>query len=231
MESNKITLTLFDILSFLLPGYVVLLALSIIEATFFSSDLLALSILSDNWLISSVIAYFLGQFSHRIASFLNNKRPTWFENRDLRLMDSIYYHIRDLLAEFHSIEFKEGERIHSLETYLLADNYIIASGKTAERDSLIAREGFHKTSMIAFAILTVTALGTIFYGGLKLQFSSGVYVSLNIVGTIIASSFLLMITLVFWRGYAFFNRLKINNILLLAMTLRSLDKEKLGEQK
>ena len=212
MESNKITLTLFDILSYFLPGYIVLFALSIVEATFFSSDLLALSNITDNWLISSIAAYFLGQFNHRIASFLNDKRPKWFDNRDLRLMDSIYYHIRTLLTDFYSIEFKEGERLHSLETYLLADNYIIASGKTAERDSLIAREGFHKTSMIAFVILAMTVLATSFERGLSLQLSSGDYFSLNVVGTIILSSILLLITLVFWRGYAFFNRIKINNI-------------------
>ena len=230
MALDKISLTIFDILSYLLPGYVVLFALSIVEATFCGSNLLALSTLNDNWLTLSVIAYFFGQFSHRVASFLNDIRPVWFEDRDNRLVGSLYYHIRRLLADIYSIEFKEGERLHSLETYLLADSYIIASGNTAERDSLMAREGFHKTSMITFTILTITVLATTFCGGAKLQMASGSYYILGVMGSILTCFVLLLMTLVFWRGYAFFKRLKINNTLLLAMTLRTLDKEKLQKR-
>lgn len=229
MSIDNLGLTLFDILSYLLPGYVVIFALSIVEATFFSSDLLALATIKDNWLALSVLAYFFGQFSHRIASFINNKRPSWFNDHSQRLGDSIYYHIRNLLSEMHSIDFKEGERLHSLETYLLADSYVVASGKTAERDSLTAREGFHKTSMVTFAILTITVFVTLFNGGTKIQLTSGNYFTFSPVGSILVLVVLLLMTLAFWRGYTFFNRLKINNTLLLAMTLRALDKERLSK--
>ena len=227
MALEKVSLSIFDILSYLLPGYVVLFALSLVEATFFDSSLFALANLSDYWLISSIMAYFLGQICHRIASFLSNRWPAWFDNRDQKLIGSIYYHIRNLMAEMHSIEFEEGERIRSLETFQLADSYIVASGKTAERDSLMAREGFHKTSMTAFAIVSLAVLASLFGGGVKLQLTSGNYLTLNLFISAIAFGFLLIATLVFWRGYAFFNRLKINNILVLAMTLRTLDKESL----
>lgn len=227
MALEKVSLSIFDILSYLLPGYVVLFALSLVEATFFDSGLFALANLSDYWLISSIMAYFLGQICHRIASFLSNRRPAWFDNRDQKLIGSIYYHIRNLMAEMHSIEFEEGERIRSLETFQLADSYIVASGKTAERDSLMAREGFHKTSMTAFAIVSLAVLASLFGGGAKLQLTSGNYLTLNLFISAIAFGFFLIATLVFWRGYAFFNRLKINNILVLAMTLRTLDKESL----
>lgn len=228
MGTDKISLTLFDILSYLLPGYVILFAFSIVEATFFDSGLLALAELNGNWLTSTVIAYFLGHFSHRIASFIKNQRPKWFSNPKQRLMTSLYNRSKDLLVEMHSVQLKEDERIGSLETYLLADNYIVASGKIAERDSLITREGFHKTSMVAFAIVTITILASLFSGGMKLQLTVGDYFSLSFLASIIGFMLFLIITIVFWRGFVFFNRLKINNILLLAMTLRALDKEKLG---
>jgi len=229
MTVDKLSLTLFDILSYLLPGYIVVFTLSIAEATFLRSDLLSFSTIKDNWLALSVVAYFLGQFSHRIASFINNKRPSWFNDPTQRLGNSIYYHIRNLFSDMHSIEFKDGERLHSLETYLLADSYVIASGNTAERDSLIAREGFNKTSMVTFAIITITVLITLFKGGTRIQLASGDYYTFSIVGTLLVFVVLVLMTWAFWRGYAFYNRLKINNTLFLAMTLRTLDKERLGK--
>lgn len=227
MTVDKLSLTLFDILSYLLPGYIVIFAFSIVEATFLKSDLLSFMAITDNWLILSVAAYFLGQFCHRVASYIGNKRPSWFSDQTQRLGNSIYYHIRDLLLEMYSIEFKDGERLHSLETYLLADSYLVASGNTEERDSLLTREGFHKTSMITFAIFTVIVLITLFNGGIKLQISSGNYYTFTIMGSILTAAFLTLMTWAFWRGYIFYNRLKINNTLLLAMTLRALDKERL----
>lgn len=225
MEFNKISLTLFDVISYLLPGSVILFGLSVIEATFFPSDLLSISSIQENWLITSIIAYFLGQFSYRLASYAHNTWPTLFENRKLRLAGSIYNHVRDLLNDMYAIKFKEGERFHSLETYLLADSYVVASDKTAERDSLIAREGFYKNSMVAFAFLTVVVLVSLLNGGSKIQYASNSYYIFTIIGSIVVSIFLLIMTLVFWQGFVYFNRVKINNTLILAMTLRTLDLE------
>lgn len=175
------------------------------------------------------MAYFLGHFSHRTASYLTNARPAWFDDKSQRLIGSLYYHVRKLLSDMHSIEFKNGERIRSLETYLLADSYIVASGNTAERDSMLAREGFHKTSMVAFGIDALVVFVTLFAGGTRLQLAAGSYYSLNFACSLLLFLALVVMTLVFWRGYTFFNRLKINNTLLLAMTLRTLDKERLDK--
>jgi hypothetical protein len=230
MTFDKISLTLFDVLSYLLPGYILLFSFSIIEATFFDTSLFSLSTLNANWLTSSIMAYFLGQISHRLGSLLKNRKNKWFENRKQQLSRPLYYHARDLLSQMYDIKFEEGERLQSLETYMLAESYIIASGKTDERDSLIAREGFHKTSMSSFGIATALVFATLFVGGVNVQVTPGVYISMTRWETFGVVIVFAIFTAVFWQGYVFYNRLKINNILLLAMTLRSLDKEKSEKQ-
>jgi hypothetical protein len=172
----------------------------------------------------------LGQISHRLGSLLKNRKNKWFENRKQQLSRPLYYHARDLLSQMYDIKFEEGERLQSLETYMLAESYIIASGKTDERDSLIAREGFHKTSMSSFGIATALVFATLFVGGVNVQVTPGVYISMTRWETFGVVIVFAIFTAVFWQGYVFYNRLKINNILLLAMTLRSLDKEKSEKQ-
>lgn len=227
MTFDKISLTFFDVLSYLLPGYILLFALSVIESSFFGTSLLAFSHLESGWFFSSVVAYFLGQTCHRLGSKIKSLRPNWFENHEQRLIRPVYYYIRSLLAEMHPIEFKEEERLHSFETYLMAESYIVASGKNAELDSLLTREGFHKTSMVAFGFTTIAFFSTLFVGGTRIQVNPTAYTDLGLIGTLICLSVLLIMTISFWQGFVFYNRLKINNILMLAMTLRSLDKEKL----
>jgi uncharacterized membrane protein (DUF485 family) len=230
MELNKIGVTLFDLLSFLLPGFVLVLALSIAEATFCTTSLFSLSALSTNWLTTSIAAYFLGQFSYRIGSLLQSRWPGLFKVKGQRLSDSLYYHVRGLLNDMHSIEYKEGERLRSLETYLLADSYLVASDKTAERDSLMAREGFHKNSMVAFSILTISVVVALTKGGIMLQPIAGDYVSVGFTTTLALAALLFIMTAVYRRGFAFFHRLKITNTLLLVMTLRKMDIERLDKR-
>lgn len=227
MTFDKITLTLFDVLSYLLPGFVLLFTFSVIESTFFDTGLLAFSNLESGWLLFSVVAYFLGQTCHRIGSAIKKLKPSWFENQKQRLARPLYYYIRGLLAEMHPIEFKEGERLHSFETYLIAESYVVASGKNAELDSLLTREGFHKTSMVAFGLTSIAFFSALFVGGVRIQVNPTAYTDLGLIGTLFSLILLLVMTTTFWQGFVFYNRLKINNILMLAMTLRGLDKERL----
>ena len=57
----EIAITLYDLFGYLLPGYVVLFAASLIEATFVGTWFLSLSLLRDQAPAFAVVAYFMGQ--------------------------------------------------------------------------------------------------------------------------------------------------------------------------
>jgi membrane protein DedA with SNARE-associated domain len=226
MSLDKISLTLFDVLGYLLPGYILLFACSVLEATFSDSRILALSSLNSNLVVSSVIAYFLGQIGHRMAAWVHNKQFKWFDNSEQRLSDLLYYHARSSLVAALGLELEEGQKVSSLETYMLAESYLIASGSTAERDSLVAREGFHKTAMASFALTTLVFLLSLISGGAKINITPETSITLGAIGAFLLAFLALVVTLIFRRGFMFYNRLKINNILLLAATLVKRDGNK-----
>ncbi len=72
MSLDKISLTLYDFLGYLLPGYILTFVCSLVESTFFGSDLFSLSRISNNVLPFTVVAYFLGYVAHNIGSLLRD---------------------------------------------------------------------------------------------------------------------------------------------------------------
>jgi hypothetical protein len=69
VDLSKIAVTLYDVFGYLLPGYVLLFACSVFEATFLGTWFLSLSFLTAHALPFAVAAYFLGQVGHAIASW------------------------------------------------------------------------------------------------------------------------------------------------------------------
>src|SRR6185503_4769988 len=80
MSLDKLSITLYDLLGYLLPGYLLLVGCSLAEASFFTSSLFALSRISANPISTAIAAYFLGQTSHALSSILKNKRHKWFDD-------------------------------------------------------------------------------------------------------------------------------------------------------
>ena len=77
MVSDKLSLTLFDILGYLLPGFVVLFTLSLLEATFSAnSSLLSLTALGGNIFLFSIVSYYLGHVCHIVATTI---KDTFFQ--------------------------------------------------------------------------------------------------------------------------------------------------------
>ncbi len=61
MGLDKISVTLYDLLGYLLPGYVLLLASSVAEASYWErSSLFSVSSIGHNPVLAAIAAYFLG---------------------------------------------------------------------------------------------------------------------------------------------------------------------------
>src|SRR5205085_9652036 len=151
MGLDKISVTLYDLLGYLLPGYVLLLACSVAEACFWGSSVFALSCISRNPILSAVVAYFLGQASHAIGSWIKAKRYKWFDDRgSYRLNPEIAERVTQVIQETFGLKLEEDKKLSKIDRYVLADSYIVASGGSVERDILMAREGFFKASVVAF---------------------------------------------------------------------------------
>jgi hypothetical protein len=219
MNIEKASISIFDLFGYILPGFVCITAIAILISSTVNESNLLISNLSSSWITLTIAAYYLGQLCHRIGSLFKVKFPKLFRSGDKGISDHLYYHLRNSLADSCKLELKDDQKINTLETYILAESVVVASGRTEERDSLMAREGFHKSSMIAFGLLSIILIMVTFMEGVKLSLSADFIIHTNNwqAALMILSS--LLFTIMFRQGYIFYNRLKITNILLLALTL------------
>lgn len=237
MGFDKISVTLYDLLGYLLPGFVFLLVCSLAEASWFGSSLLALSRFKSNPIAASIVAYFLGQAGHAASTWIiaNTKiRKSWLGGKETyQLGTKIDQRLQQVIQETYSLEMG-GEELAKSDVFLLADSYIVASGGSSERDIFMAREGFFKTSALAFAILGLVFLIGII-GKTKVQFQPCSFVLLTWVQTATLGVLALFLAFLFLRRYVFFNCVKNNNALVTFLALRHKDSKpsqtKSSEQK
>lgn len=129
MGLDKISVTLYDLLGYLLPGYVLLLACSVAESSYWGSSVFALSRVSRNPILAVVTAYFLGQVSHALGSWIKIKRYRWFSDRgNYRLHADVAERVSQALQETYGLNLDEDKKLSKIDRYVLADSYIIASG-------------------------------------------------------------------------------------------------------
>lgn len=226
MGLDKISVTLYDLLGYLLPGYVLLLACSVAEASFWGSSVFALSRISRNPILSAVVAYFLGQASHAIGSWVKMKKFRWFDDRgSYRLNHEITERVTKALQETYGLEFEGDKKLSKIDRYVLADSYIVATGGSVERDILMAREGFFKASVVAFAALGLTVFSTLFAPVAKIQVQPGVFFFPNRLGLVSLTIILLLLVWLFRQRFIFFSCIKTNNALVTFLALRQKDSE------
>lgn len=221
MGLDKISVTLYDLLGYLLPGYILLLACSVAEASFWESSLFALSRISHNPVLCIVVAYFLGQTSHAIGSWIKIKRYKWFDDRGAySLNPEIRKRAVEVLEETYGLKLKDDQKLSKIDRYLLADSFIVASGGSVERDILTAREGFFKASTVAFGILGLTVLSSSFVPVPRIQVSPGAFIFPTRVSVIALTIFFFLLLWLFRQRFIFFNCVKNNNALLTFLALR-----------
>ncbi len=222
MNFEKISVTIYDILGYILPGFVVLFAISLIEATFLRSHVLYLERLAHNPVIATVIAYFLGQVSHAIASWLKVKRRVWFTDEKNRLSKPVLARTEEELRAFYGINLTDGCFLNTLEMYQLAEGYVAVSGGFSDRAVYLAREGFAKAGMVAMFFLFGTLVSCAVSGGAVVRLSSSPsdMVELSWIGTASCALLVIWMALIFRRQFLFFSRLKNNYTLLAFLAYR-----------
>jgi hypothetical protein len=221
MGLDKISVTLYDLLGYLMPGYVLLLACSVAEASFWGSSVFAPSRISRNPILAAIIAYFLGQASHAIGSLIKAKRYKWFDDKKrYSLNPAITQRATEVLQETYGLKLEKDKSLSNLDRYLLADSYIVASGGSVERDIIMAREGFFKASMIAFAVLGLTVFSTLFAPVARIQVQPGIFVFPTKLGVILLTALLVALVWLFRQRFIFFSCVKSNNSLLTFLSLR-----------
>ena len=182
MNLDKISVTLYDFIGYLLPGTILLMAAAMAEATFLNSHLLTLQGLKSNLVPFGIVAYYAGQFCHVtgstlkmglewIVEIIRQKVQTWparsfgeltvtfalrlIAPRGASMTSGIEAEVENELCKAFDLQpdqLGEPGKVRNLECYRLADNFVLASGIDGEREIFQAREGFFKASYTAFLI-------------------------------------------------------------------------------
>ena len=222
MNFERLAISVYDFLGYLLPGYVVLIACSLIESTFFGTWFLSLAFLTTHAVAFATIAYFMGHVAHAIASAMTTSKR-WkpiIQARTERLADPTRAVVRAELDRTYGTDI-QAKTLNNLDTYSLADAYIVATGGSSERDMLIAREGFFKQSVTAFAVMSAVSMSSLFKGGLIIQTQPGRVYSLGAAMSIAAVFSAVVVTILFRSRFGFFHRVKINNTLRHFLAIRA----------
>lgn len=249
MGLENLGLTIFDTLGYLLPGYVVLFSISLAEATFSKTSFFNLKSIGDNFFPFAIFAYFLGLICHILFTLITNWfykvfRPSLRQNESTsltekfkasvynrfhvkgdKLSDPLYRALKKAIKEAFHLELFEGEKLNTQENYLLADSYILAMGAGEERTSLAVREGFFKTSTIAFVFLTISLLAGLVSGGQKIQVEPGNVQTLGVALSRLSFFVSLLSVLLLRDRYNFYHRMKMNNTHLLFLAYRAKEQE------
>lgn len=126
----------------------------------------------------------------------------------------------------YHLNANEIDKISKMEKYLLADSYVISSGGTDERTSLLVREGFYQSSTIAFFIITLICFTSLFEGGINIQINLNNIQELGFNYSLWVTIFTGLITLIFGLRRKFFHRMKINNTYILFLAYKEKNSEK-----
>lgn len=223
MDLSKIAVTLYDVFGYLLPGYVILLACSVIEATFLGSWFLSLSLFSAHAIPFAIAAYFMGQVGHAIASWCteSKKLRRIIQAPRERLTPTLYAAVRAELETTYGRGLRITQDAGTLEPYLLADAYLAAAGASADRDLMIAREGFFKQSVVAFAALASTLVAALVAGGARIQSRPGALTEIGLWPTLLLAVVTIAVSAAFRLRFGFYHRIKMNNTMLLFLAHRA----------
>lgn len=252
MSLDKISVTLYDLLGYLLPGYVLLLGAAVVEATLLKTSLFSLTGFTNNALPYAVVAYFLGQFGHALGSFFKEwsashakrleasmgaqpaPRPLkkWmlsFLVRQLRpkttsLTRPLFDQVFNEVAAAYDLQPEQLQENKTLNVFLLCDNWVLASGGSSEREILQAREGFFKASTVAFLLLGLILIGSVFGGGAKINQTPDIIKLLSPTFSLSLGLACCWFASICWKRHYFFGCVKRTTIMLLFLALRKTKK-------
>jgi hypothetical protein len=169
----------------------------------------------------------MGHVLHAIAASLTRSkrlRPI-IQGSTARLADPTLAVVKTELDATYGEEIDARAR-NNLEIYLLADAYVLASGGSSDRDMLIARGGFFKQSLAAFALMSVAAIAGVLRGGLLVQTQPGRVYPLGFWVSLAVAVAAVVVVELFRSRFGFYHRVKIDNTLRHFLALRAKERHK-----
>lgn len=232
MSLEKINVTLYDLLGYVLPGFLILLGVSILEATFAHSHIFYIARLVKNPVVATILAYFLGQIAHVTASWLKDRYRKRFTDYAFRLSVPLRKRVKEELRTFYDLpeDVLGAAKLTTLETYQLSEAYLSVTGGHLDRDVYLAREGFAKSTMVALTFFGLALLACLIPGGavVQTQPESASLIRVTWYGTLGMALAAWAAAAVFRRQFLFFSRLK-NNSAMLAFLAHRQKEEKLAQ--
>lgn len=207
---EKLNATLYDLLGYLLPGFVVLGTSAIAEATFFDGKFLSMETIHQQWLLFTLIAYYLGHAAQSVAASLQSRFRATVTSQKGRLSMPFYNQAKKLVRERYQFSEEEMKGIHTYEVSLLSDTFAVMSDASGERDILIGREGFYRGSTVAFLLLCIVLLLAGISGGVHFYSTPDARWDVDRLETLMLSAGSLLMAILMFGRFRFFNRAKNN---------------------
>lgn len=247
MNFDKISLTLYDLIGYLLPGTILLMTLSTAEATFpgfCNSHLLTLKNIQANPVPFVILAYYGGQICHVIGSTVRDRLGIWaakchagtqplgiIKTRWLRLIEpkgssvapAISEEIEKEVCKAYNLTHEQlgsSSQARDSSCCLLADNFVQATAIVGEREVFLAREGFFKASFAAFLGAFLLLVISLPFGGAAINQTAQEATKLGWIPSALVGVICLGIAIIFYHRQAYFACLKRIHVKLLFLALR-----------
>ena len=149
-----------------------------------------------------------------------------FGNQDNGLSEPLYKIAKKGILDTFHLSSEDIGKIPTMERYLLADSYVLASGGQDERASLLVREGFYKSSTVAFGVISLILFVSLFQGGLTIQFDAGKFQQLGFNFSLAITLLSSFMTVIFGNRYKVLNRMKMNNTYILFLAYKEMNATK-----
>ncbi len=173
---KEFKITLYDFFGYLIPGFVLLFAISLrfYDLTNYTELYGALDCALKYWPISVLLAYLLGHFSHTVSSFIIEYLPTSYDIVFEKINSGTAYAPQDKQVDFggwiknslisrikHIVGGHTPYEINQDTLFYFADEHMLQFGNAEEREIYQYREGFYRSCICASALLSLSAFAEI----------------------------------------------------------------------
>lgn len=165
---KNIQITLYEIFGYLLPGIILLTAISIFFWTFLS-DLtppILYQLKFEYWMLILLISYFLGHIAQALANVVDeilclNENFVFLKKNKEKLPDIIVQEAKSKITQILGIDLEykiRDEKIRNEWLFRICDKIVVQYGSIENRELYVYREGFYRGSIISFFVLFLSLL-------------------------------------------------------------------------
>jgi hypothetical protein len=172
---DKVSITLYDIFGYLMPGFIGLLALVVFFWSIFLPDVPApffkWELGTAGYVCVVLAAYYLGHVVQAFSSFL-------FKYPDDALVKKGTSEIKEIIvvvSERIKEDLPPDQELQGRNIVKICDEATIQFGAQGERDVFVYREGFYRGMSVAFLLLAIALTVRLFQSDAGIQLAHSVY--------------------------------------------------------